>query len=57
MSAALRAEWLKLFTARSCDWLTISAQECSWLDAWPAPGGPETTEKGRDRSNPFTGDW
>ena len=39
MNASLRAEWLKLLTTRSFYWLTIPAQECSWLDASPAPGG------------------
>jgi hypothetical protein len=57
MNASLRAEWLKLLTTRSFYWLTISAQECSRLDAWPAPGGPETTGTGRDRSNPGRSDW
>jgi hypothetical protein len=57
MNASLRAEWLKLLTTRSFYWLTISAQECSRLDAWPAPGGSETTGTGRDRSNPGRSDW
>jgi len=40
MNASLRAEWLKLLTTRSFYWMTIAAQECSRLDAWPAPGVP-----------------
>lgn len=49
MIASLRAEWLKLLTTRSFYRLTIAAQECSWLDAWPAPGG---FRDHRDRPRP-----